>query len=261
MDPHAAAHKLAIRGKEDRCHQHAPDAAEGHDTEPPCESETDHELEQWLEDCESCPLRRQAEQAAQLTSAIGAFDQRFAHVEESIGILTEQLGVIQSELKRLKTDEQVLSDLRDRHSVLYERHHEREVLRPLFLAVVGILDRCGETTANLEKWLARHAGKSSTPAYKATRRLLDARRADQAELEGLLAGFGVESFQQERDEFDPSTQKAVRRVETDAEQLHGTIAERLRPGYRRSDLIVRQEYVSVHAHRNSQSGKKKEVRG
>jgi len=169
----------------------------------------------------------------QVSAGLGALDVRIAGMAQDIG--------------RLKTDDSVLTDMSAQCRELREQHHERNVLMPVFLVLIGIAGRCRQAVVRLQGLLEKHAGSSAVPVLQAFRQILEARNADRIDVENLLADYGIEPFVSPGDEFTPAVQKCIRREPCEDDALDGHVAERLLPGYRRFDKIIRQEYVSVYA--------------
>ena len=177
---------------------------------------------------------------------ISSFSRQLDEHKQMLETLTQELPGIREELARMKTDEQVMTDLHNRCRQLDESHYEREFLRPCFLGQIGIADRCRQQISNIEQLRAKHTNQGNTTVVKALKYLLEARKADLIEIENLLANYGVEPFENLGKKFDPASQKCIRRVECTDQALDGRIAERLLPGYRRDNKLLRQEYVSVY---------------
>ncbi len=183
---------------------------------------------------------------ADYEQAISSLGFQLAQNKQMLETLTQELPGIHEELARMKTDEQVMTDLHNRCRQLDELHYEREFLRPCFLGQIGIADRCRQQISNIEQLRAKHTGKANTTVVKALKYLLEARKADLIETENFLANYGVEPFENLGKKFDPASQKCIRRVECTDQALDGRIVERLLPGYRRDNKLLRQEYVSVY---------------
>ena len=172
--------------------------------------------------------------------------QEIEQLGQQVRDMTQQLAALPSELEEARVEQRVLTEMHDRCRELTEQHHQREILQPLFMTLIGMADRSRQKAARLVPLLEQHAGQLDHPAVQAMRHLREARRADCVEVEGVLAVYGAEPFQHPGHKFDPSTQKCMRRVECDDPAQHTIIAERLRPGYRRDGIVLRQEFVTVY---------------
>jgi len=157
----------------------------------------------------------------------------------------QEFAKLLAEIQRLKTDDRVLTELSQRCRELTEQHYEREFLTPVFLTLIGILDRACQQIVNLEGF-HKTAGNSNTPAVLAIRYLLESRVADRVEIENLLANYAVEPFQSPDDKFDPTCQKCISQQPCADTTLHGCIAQRLLPGYRRYGKVLRRECISIY---------------
>ena len=93
--------------------------------------------------------------------------------------------------------------------------------------------------------LVSNLRRMSADAVAPVRQAINFRCADIVELESVLATFGVEAFQHPQDQFDPKVMKCVKRIRTSRASRHNHIADRLLPGYRRGETIVRPQCVTV----------------
>ncbi len=139
--------------------------------------------------------------------------------------------------------------LDDNHS----QFHEGEFLNLIFRSLIPIADRCRQETDRLLTILKGYGSDKYRDAVSLSiRQLIDAREADLIEVEAVLATFGVERFQHLRNQFDPSLQKCIQRIETSKPERHQRIASRVLPGYHRDGKkVVRRELVSVYVFVNS----------
>lgn len=176
-------------------------------------------------------------------------------LQEQIAACAEELPVIRKELQRLQTADRVLSEMHSRCQELNEQFHEREVLGPVFLGLIGIADRCRQHIRRIERALDKSKEADGQAARDALGHLLDARNADCVELENMLAHLGVKPFEHKGDTFDPRSQKCVGRVESRNGELFDHVAARVLPGYTRNDRHVRPEYVKVYVKGNRGTSK------
>ena len=133
--------------------------------------------------------------------------------------------------------------MQDQNRKFKEQFHEREVLRPILLLLIGIADRCRDQQAAFGKKAKGCAAPEVAEAWVCAKA---ARIADRTEIENVLAILGVTPLRSESAKFDASTQHAVRHVPTSNPTYGGHVAARLRPGYGRNGHVVRSEMVSVY---------------
>lgn len=157
---------------------------------------------------------------------------------------------IQDEIQSLKTDRQLIGTLQEESRRLREEFHEREVLKPIILAIISVADRCQDEIKSLQKMLKCYANEASIDVALAIRHCVNGRKADLAELEQLVISLGVEIYQNPESTFNPPLQTPIV-VHTDRPKLANSIAARMRPGYRRGTLMIRKEVVKVFVHRES----------
>jgi molecular chaperone GrpE (heat shock protein) len=181
-----------------------------------------------------------------LERAVRALTEHLEMIEESIVSLQKDGTGILAEMRRIKMDDHVLTEMHDRCRKLNEQYYQHEVLGPVLLTIIGIADRCRQQTARLREMLDKHSDTGNQAALLAIRQILDARTADRLEIESLLANYGVEPYENPDEAFEASLQRCVSRLECKSVKLHGRICQRLLPGYRRHGKVLRQEYVSVH---------------
>ena len=177
---------------------------------------------------------------------ISSMSDRLESQSSDIKNCLDQIAIVAKEVKELKAADDVITQLSSRCRQLSECFHEREVLWPVFLCLISIADRSHQQIDNFQQLLDKQTEPKNISAVKAISYLIEARKADLVEIENKLADFGVESFEHHTDVFEPSVQKCISRVEHQEEITHGKIVQRILPGYKRGDKIIRHEYVSVY---------------
>lgn len=68
----------------------------------------------------------------------------------------------------------------------------------------------------------------------------------------ILDRYGVTMFEEESETFNPRTQRSLDTRLTETQEHHRTIAERIRPGFRWGDQVVRNEEVIVYKYQAPQ---------
>ena len=142
---------------------------------------------------------------------------------------------LEQQVKEIKASDYVIAELSERCRSLTEQFHEREVLFPVCCCLIGITARCRQQINKIEGLLQKHSNNKDESSIRALKYLADARKADLVELDNMLANLGVEPYEHNEDTFEPSLQKCIRRIESKDETLHGYIAQRLLPGYKRDN--------------------------
>lgn len=168
--------------------------------------------------------------------------------QEIIAQLHERLSPLLTELaeqiKQAQIEKHVIEKLSRRNTELEEQFYQNQVLLPIFLTLIGIIDRCRQKIQAL-----KHSQRLLTPKSvpeKQISYLIEARKADQIELENILASHGVELYQNPDCIFDPTTQRCLSRIETSESGKINMLAARILPGYRRDGKILRKECVHVY---------------
>lgn len=167
--------------------------------------------------------------------------------------LRDQIAAMAQEAQKAPSGDSLLTEMHQQCRAAGEQFFKTAVLEPMCLRLIGVADRCRQQAEKLQGILDKNSGREDNAAIRAIRYVLEARNADRIEVEALLADYGVEPFQSPEGTFDPSTQKVVSRQECQDASLQGRVAQRLLPGYRRNDKILRREYVSVHVAAISQT--------
>ncbi len=185
-------------------------------------------------------------------------DGLFGHISSVLGDLGERLTQCQTkiesistEVQRIKTDDEVLNEMNHRCQILSEQFHEREVLNPILLILIGVADRCRTLESGIESVVAKLEAKPRSFKKTLLRQLLDARRADRVEIESALADLGVQSYEHPGGVFTSSLQTCKGSISCSDFAQKGRIAKRLRPGYRRNEHIIRRECVAVFVTREA----------
>lgn len=142
--------------------------------------------------------------------------------------------------------ERLIAALGERTRKLEERQHEREVLGPVFLTLIGLLDRARNEHQLAARSAAKYDRKHHPEVSRALRQLARARDIDVIEIENALQVLGVQAYVHPGDKFNPSQQKCTERMVPTNGQLPGSVAERQRVGFRRGDTIIRPEWVTVY---------------
>ncbi len=169
-----------------------------------------------------------------------------ADIDGKLDALGDRLTEVASEIARLKTDDRVLTEMHERTRTLSEEFHEREVLTPILLALIGIADRSRQQVDEITRVAKSRGDSGCQSGLIALRRIADARTADRIEIENLLANFGVERFEHTGEGFEPEVHRCLERIETPDADVAGQIARRVLPGYRRGGRMIRQECVAVY---------------
>ena len=109
--------------------------------------------------------------------------------------------------------------------------------RPLVNGLIRLHDDVGKLVDSLRKKPAEEL--EPEVFFKAFQNI-------QVDIEMLLDQNGIVSFTEQDEKFEPRRQRLVNNVRTSEEQLIGTIAERLRPGFEQTDDLIQKERVSVY---------------
>lgn len=168
-----------------------------------------------------------------IQQAIAALDGRVERLP--IADLARKVDALQAiferEIRAEATREKVVDRL---HAELQEYKNDlfMKVMRPLILDLIQLHDDMGKRI---------ETDPGSTVAQE-----LNLYRQG---IEDALYRQGVEPFQADDGPFDPRRQRAIRTEPTDNPDLSKHIANRIRPGFKSGDRIIRLELVSVFTHK------------
>ncbi|MFH1211329.1 MAG: nucleotide exchange factor GrpE [Candidatus Woesearchaeota archaeon] len=171
-----------------------------------------------------------------------------------------KLDLLVPEVKELRASETVIAELSARHKELNEQFYEREILSPILFCLIAIADRCHQQIKELQKVLGKHSQSRNETGITAIKYLIDARKGDLVEIENMLAKYGVESFKNSSQKFDSALQKYIDTMPSEQPEQHGLIAQRLLPGYRRYEKVIRKECVVVYTVKNATDNQNKEIK-
>jgi hypothetical protein len=226
--------------------QQDPSITSGQTTNPPTAASGQAEDFEQMFDREGCPGEVTPELATEITMVLDPVNKRLEALAGGIATIMEKLSELCDQSRRLADQDGLLAEMHKQCRAAGERVFEREVLDPVAMTLISIAGRCRQQVAKMQSLLETHARSSNKAALLAIRRILEARTADRIEVEAVLANYGIEPYEGPDNDFDPSTQKCISRQEREDASLHGRVAQRLLPGYRRNGRILRPEYVSVY---------------
>lgn len=180
---------------------------------------------------------------------------RLRSLSEEITAIGRRQCELAAQLEECRLERRVLNEMHEECRALREQFHEREVLKPVFLSLIGLADRCRNELSQLRR-VARDAEQrgQQPEIVLALCTLARARKTDLLEVEALLRQHDVQSFETPGGRFDAGTQKCTRRVPTMQREQHMIVAARGLTGYRRGQQVIRPECVQVYVYdRSSQA--------
>ena len=154
--------------------------------------------------------------------------------------------------------QQVVAGLHDECRQHRERFYDREVLLPLLRGVINVIDRASGEIKSL-KGLRGNSLDAGRRWKEVVDYYISARRADRLELGNLLARYGVDCYRCPENQFNSRMQKCVKITPTHKKKREGLIAGRMRPGYRREEVIVRPEWVDVYMFKGQSLARKEKL--
>ena len=138
---------------------------------------------------------------------------------------------------KIKYDEHKNKIIDDLHHALQEYREGliKKYLRRIVIDVIKIVD-------DMRKFASHY---DNQPHSEETDKFLQYIKNITSDMEDLFSWEGVVPFTCEGDEFDPTRQRIVDKIETDDPAKDKTIAHRLRPGYEWDGKVIRPEMISA----------------
>ena len=168
------------------------------------------------------------------------------NLTETVASLTAKFGTFEQVIYQIESDRKAMDILSQQNKQLNEELYERELVKPVFLTLIGLADRHEDQISRCGQHLNKIQEQKRPTAEKALRFLINSIQADLTEIHDVLARFGVERYEHQGGTFNASKQKVFSRVETEDKSLSQKIADRLHPGYARDEQIIRREYVNIY---------------
>ncbi len=143
---------------------------------------------------------------------------------------------------RLIYDETKETQIRELHAELqvHKKGLLDAALKPYIKSLIRMHDNMGRALVDIEVQIAGNDEGIRVD------QIAEIFKGFRDELELILDQNGIETFITNEDRFDPRQQQALRRVTVDDVSLRGQIAERIRAGFRRGDVIIQKERVAVY---------------
>ena len=162
----------------------------------------------------------------------------------------ESLGLQIEELKRdfegkLKYDAHKDEIIDRLHSELQE--YKQDIIKKYVLSIVMDVVKVAD---DIRKWLAYF--RSLEVSQRDPRKLFRYVEAIPSDLEDVFYWHGVKPFSQQEGAFDPSRQRAIKKIPTDDPALDKCVAHSIRPGYEWETKVIRQEMVAVYVFKQGQ---------
>jgi len=121
---------------------------------------------------------------------------------------------------------------------------------PLACLVIGVADRCRKQLRELDEMARKNEKANNKSALKALHYVIRSRKADQTEIEGVIANLGIEMYETPENTFNPELHTCLKKIKCERPKQHLQIADRILPGYRRHERIVRKEIVNLYVNHN-----------
>lgn len=156
-------------------------------------------------------------------------------VKEASARLAELSVLFERRIAHTDMEEKVIDQM---HAELqkYKEDMYSQLLRPVLLDVIEVRDSIQRMAAN---YLARPEGEQSIPNQTFAGYAYD--------LQDILEKNQVEIYRSEPgNSFTPLRQRVVKKVKTDEESLHGTLAESLSCGYAYQGRVLSPEKIAVY---------------
>lgn len=162
---------------------------------------------------------------------------------ESLGLQIEELKrEFEGKLKYDAHKDEIIDRL---HTELQE--YKQDIIKKYVLSIVMDVVKVAD---DIRKWLAYF--RSLDVSQRDPRKLFRYVEAIPSDLEDVFYWHGVKPFSQQESAFDPSRQRAIKKIPTDDPALDKSVAHSIRPGYEWETKVIRQEMVAVYVHKQEQ---------
>jgi molecular chaperone GrpE len=168
-----------------------------------------------------------------------SLDVNSVFIQQAMDTMTQSISRLQADFEtKIKYDESKERTIDAMHRELqdYREDLSFKILRPLILDIVSLYD-----DLNL---LSR---KDSEPEQSVEiGKLGSDLKTFVADIEEIVSRYGFEFYRVDADIFDRSLQKTQKVVNTDNPDLDKQVLDRIRPGLRYGDRVVRSELVTAY---------------
>ena len=162
---------------------------------------------------------------------------------ESLGLqITELQREFEGKLKYDAHKDEIIDRL---HSELQE--YKQDIIKKYVLSIVMDVVKVAD---DIRKWLSYF--RSLEVSQRDPRKLFRYLEAIPSDLEDVFYWHGVKPFSHEEGDFDPSRQRAIKKLPTDDPALDKCVAHSIRPGYEWETKVIRQEMVAVYVYKEEQ---------
>ncbi|MDJ0991034.1 MAG: nucleotide exchange factor GrpE [Desulfobacterales bacterium] len=162
---------------------------------------------------------------------------------ESLGLQIEELQrEFAGKLKYDAHKDEIIDRL---HSELQE--YKQDIIKKYVLSIVMDVVKVAD---DIRKWLAYF--RSLEVSQRDPRKLFRYVEAIPSDLEDVFYWHGVKPFSHQDGAFDPSRQRAIKKIPTDDPALDKCVAHSIRPGYEWETKVIRQEMVAVYVFKHEQ---------
>ena len=163
-------------------------------------------------------------------------------LQHEIDLISRQLGELKDEfIGKLKYDAHKDKIIDKLHQELQE--YKQDIVKKHILSIVLDVVKVAD---DIRKWLTyfRSLDVSQRDPVKLFRYL----EAIPSDLEDIFYWQGVRPYASKDGLFNPTKQRAIKKIPTDDSAKDKTIAKSLRPGYEWEDKVIRQEMVAVYVY-------------
>ncbi|QDV89916.1 Protein GrpE [Phycisphaerae bacterium RAS2] len=205
------------------------------------------------------PVKRDVDKTAQVSDVASRLTKLEAHIAQAEVTMQRVLEIAGDVCRKIDAVMAVLdvvagavkkrSVVDDKVREHEEKHFRDEILGPLLLQHIRILDRLDEDRDYLQSQANQTSPSRIPTSQQMIERTINVREADRIDVYQILQQFEVTRFRPRvGDAFDPATQKVKEQRPASKTEPGGSIAACLRPGYhrRRDHWLVRPALVAVY---------------
>ena len=166
-------------------------------------------------------------------------------LSERLTSLSLQMTELQREfVGKLKYDAHKDEIIDRLHAELQE--YKQNILKKYVLSIVMDIVKVAD---DIRKWLAYF--RSLEVSQRDPRKLFRYLEGIPSDLEDVFYWHGVKPFSNQEGPFDPTRQRAIKKVPTSDPTLDKCVAYNIRPGYEWETKVVRQEMVAVYVNQDA----------
>lgn len=152
-----------------------------------------------------------------------------------------RLDSLEKQLEALASTKEMLANLTETNQKMSTQFFDDRIVMPMVRGLFPVVD------------LVRAAKEKLAENSQDERSSLNYICALETQLEQFLAGYGIEMFCHDDENFDPKTMKPLKKVFTDDRKQRNSIEKTLQCGFKMGQRVLRLESVSLYEYQKNNS--------